>query len=121
MSALTMSLLSSERLVEGLSHDIVGENWVSDILIWFAYYATTTGRILMFLFAALGVTIVIYSAKFTWIKIRNFPSEEKIRTDYATRFERFVCWLPFTKSTAEQYQDLPGSFDDVTEVGDDTR
>jgi len=121
MDLQTMGLLNSDGVVKGISRATLGDHWIADLLVWFADYATTTERIIAFGIAALSAILVVYTARFAWIKIKNYRKGNAIRTDYATRYERFICWLPMTKSTVERYQNLPGSFDYLTEDTDDSQ
>jgi len=59
--------------------------------------------------------ILVKTVRQTAKSILTRLNREQIRSEFSTIFERVWRWLPFTKSTLEEYREIECSFEELEE------
>ena len=92
--------------------DSLFPSFVRDILVTVqSSVSTETFLIILMVF----LIMVIMYGKQTMKYVSTRLNKEQFRSEFSTVFERVWRWLPFTKSTLEEYSEIACSFEDLEE------
>lgn len=92
--------------------DLLLPSFLNDLLVpVLSGVSFVTLIIILMMLSVILVKTVIQTAK----SILTRLNREQIRSEFSTIFERVWRWLPFTKSTLEEYREIECSFEELEE------
>lgn len=90
-------------------------DWLLDVLIWL-FTDTTRQEFVAVMIGLMAISVVIvWSYKYSKKRVKLYLNKEHVRTEFSTIFERVWRWLPFTKTSIEQYREMECTFDELEE------